>query len=312
MSWNFRQTKLLLSIGANPNHLFNDEGGISAFHIVVGVGNLQLIKLFLESEANVNLKCNKLGWTPMHVCAYWNRPDALELLLQQKGADPFKLCNSQRTVLETAISNRSQACVTVMEDYFRSCNQAQIIKRCKPNSNKGSFDSLATAESILNLTSASDFSDISLLNTKNPEDFSQVITSTFNELDMTGQQQREEEAAIVVEPIQDRTITISSTSSTDKTDCIPVPKQRRSRRPTEDAMATAACAHGQQQKRFQSPPNLPAFYSDLLASKERSEKKSAETQTTSKCVVVKKRDLIKAESPETQPNQARDEVCPIL
>ncbi len=293
-----------MSIGANPNHLFDDEGGISAFHIAVGVGNLQLIKLFLQSEANVNLKCNKLGWTPMHVCAYWNRPDALELLLQQKSADPFKLCNNQRTVLETAISNRSLACVSVMEDYFRSCNQAQIVKRCKPFSNKGSFDSLATADSILNSTSASEFSEISLLNTKNPEDFSHVITSTFNEMDFTSQQ-----PAIIPLPILDKTITISS--SYDRTDCIPVPKQRKSRKPVEEE-PTKDLNDLNQQKRFHSPPNLPAFYSNLLINKEKIETKSTETQTTNKCVLIKKSELIKSKSPQSKSTESVDEVNIIL
>lgn len=54
---------------------------------------MQLTKLFLNSEANVNLRCNNLGWTPMHVCAYWNKADSLELLLNQKNANPFKKCN---------------------------------------------------------------------------------------------------------------------------------------------------------------------------------------------------------------------------
>lgn len=90
---NFREIEFLLSIGANPNHLFDDEGGISPFHIAVGVGTIELTRLFLQSEADVNLKCSKLGWTPMHVCAYWDKADILELLLEQKSADPFILCN---------------------------------------------------------------------------------------------------------------------------------------------------------------------------------------------------------------------------
>ena len=83
----------MLSIGANPNYLFEDEGGISPFHIAVGAGTLDLTRLFLRSEANVNLKCTNLGWTPMHVCAYWDKSEILELLLEQKNADPFILCN---------------------------------------------------------------------------------------------------------------------------------------------------------------------------------------------------------------------------
>lgn len=115
----------LLTMGANPNHLFNDDGGISPFHIIVGFEDLDLIKLFLENNADVNLSCNNLGWTPMHVCAYWDKPDALKLLLEQNQADPFKQCNNQKTVLETAIQNNSKSCIAVIEEYFRNRNNGQ-------------------------------------------------------------------------------------------------------------------------------------------------------------------------------------------
>lgn len=57
----------------------------------------------------------------------------------------------------------------------------------------------------------------------------------------------------------------------------------------------------QQKSRFQSPPNLPAFYTEALQSK--TSCKSIETQTTSKCVVMKKSDLCKAKSPEIELNK---------
>ncbi len=83
-----------MKAGANPNRLFDEEGGISAFHIAVGIGNVEFTKAFLSNNADVNLKCNDdLGWTPLHVCAYWNKYDSLKLLLAHQAADPFKLSN---------------------------------------------------------------------------------------------------------------------------------------------------------------------------------------------------------------------------
>ena len=54
-----REASFLLNIGANPNRLFEEHGGISAFHIAVGLENdLKFTKLFVNHQALVNLKYN--------------------------------------------------------------------------------------------------------------------------------------------------------------------------------------------------------------------------------------------------------------
>lgn len=287
----FKEAKLLLNIGANPNCLFDQEGGISPFHIAVGVGNLQLTKLFLKSEANVNLRCSNLGWTPMHVCAYWNKPDSLELLLNQKNADPFRKCNNNKTVLETAISNNSNDAITVLENYYHTRKK----HRETPIDNRTiNLDKAASAESLL---SVSDISEISVFNQQNPDDFSFIVTSTFNENDDSNTAKLENQHDYVNMNIQlDKTIVVSPKKPPrtyeDSADCYP--SKRASRKDNNSNSA-------QNKNRFQSPPNHPPFYSELLLKQQqpKSETKSIETQTTSNCVVIKKRDLFKEAEEET-------------
>ena len=52
-----REVKFLLGIGANPNRIFNNCGGISPFHIAVGLeDDLKFAQLFLSYNADVNLR----------------------------------------------------------------------------------------------------------------------------------------------------------------------------------------------------------------------------------------------------------------
>lgn len=48
----------LLGIGANPNRLMDEHGGVSPFHLAVGLesDNLKYTQLFLKSNANVNIR----------------------------------------------------------------------------------------------------------------------------------------------------------------------------------------------------------------------------------------------------------------
>lgn len=124
--------------------------------------------------------------------------------------------------------------------------------------------------------------------------------------------------------IQNKTIVISTDNDKDEQDCWPVsvPASRKSRKPApvvdnDDEIIVVPRTPSPQVKtinkvgggsvgsksRFQSPPNLPPFYSQAL---KKSQKKSTETQTTSPCIVVQKknvvrrRDLVKSKSPEPQ------------
>lgn len=121
--------------------------------------------------------------------------------------------------------------------------------------------------------------------------------------------------------IQNKTIVISTDGNEDERDCWPVsvPAPRKSRKPApavdDDEIIVVPRTPSPQVKanrvggsvgsksRFQSPPNLPPFYSQAL---KKSQKKSTETQTTSPCIIVKKkdvvrrRDLVKSKSPEPE------------
>lgn len=54
---NINIAKILLNNGANPNH--KNDNGYSCFHYACSTHNLDLIKLMVQKDADVNLKSNK-------------------------------------------------------------------------------------------------------------------------------------------------------------------------------------------------------------------------------------------------------------
>lgn len=184
----------------------------------------------------------------------------------------------------------------------------------------------STVDSVLD--SSGTISDISLLiRNDNGNDISSLITSTFNdesrfsayipELDEPAKRTtpyKKSPPKIAQREIQNQTIVIST--GKDEQDCwpVPVPAPRKSRKPTPEVdeiiVAPSTPPRSKETKlassgsksRFQSPPNLPPFYSQAL----KSQKKSIETQTTSPCIIVKKkdvvrrRDVVKSKSPEPE------------
>lgn len=54
---------ILLVNGADPN--IPCKGNIYPIHVVVGKGNLHLLRILLENKANTDVQ-DELGWTPLH------------------------------------------------------------------------------------------------------------------------------------------------------------------------------------------------------------------------------------------------------
>ncbi|CAF0740772.1 unnamed protein product [Brachionus calyciflorus] len=160
----YKETLFLLSIGADPNRLFKEHNGISSFHIAVGLENdLKFTRLFIKNNANVNIKSSKDNWTPLHVCAYWNKFDSLQLLILNQ-ADPFILSKDGKSALDIAIEHKSEECIKILTDYIKKLNEKGL------KSNRTMYEnriSLSSDESILSI-------DVE-------HSYSNIKTSTFDE-----------------------------------------------------------------------------------------------------------------------------------
>jgi ankyrin repeat protein len=83
--------RYLLSRGADPNYTGFREG--SPLTLVSYDGNLELISLYLDAGADVNLAMPEGGETPLHMAAVRGRTEAVKLLLRA-GADPNRRAKS--------------------------------------------------------------------------------------------------------------------------------------------------------------------------------------------------------------------------
>ena len=83
---NIEQVSSLLKHKADPN-IVNDEG-ISPLHIAVLKGNVQIVKLLLENNANPNLQSERLKQTPLHFAYQQSSADEIiNLLLQYQASN---------------------------------------------------------------------------------------------------------------------------------------------------------------------------------------------------------------------------------
>jgi len=75
--------ELLISHGANIN--LKDWRGIAPLHEVVmgtAAGKLKTMKVLIDNGANVNIRAGD-QWTPLHMAAFDNYPELVELLLKR-------------------------------------------------------------------------------------------------------------------------------------------------------------------------------------------------------------------------------------
>lgn len=69
------------------NVIYNSEIGLTVLHQAVLNNSLELVKLLLESKADINA-VDEENWTPLHAAAFMNYYDISEHLLR-KGANPL-------------------------------------------------------------------------------------------------------------------------------------------------------------------------------------------------------------------------------
>ena len=77
------------------------------------MGHLACVELLLESRADPNLLCSKMGPAPLHLACQERRPDIVERLLCAKADASLVLLG--RTALQVARERGSSACVQLLE-----------------------------------------------------------------------------------------------------------------------------------------------------------------------------------------------------
>lgn len=92
---NLREVRRLLREGANPNLLLKRKGGLSPFHLSVGLSGskaLEIVAVLLDGNAHPNNRAFD-GLTPLHIAAMWGHLQAVELLVNSD-AD-IELCDNE-------------------------------------------------------------------------------------------------------------------------------------------------------------------------------------------------------------------------
>ena len=108
---------MLLEFG--PDLTIVNEYGWSPLH--AGADNLEVTKLLVGKGANTNFP--KLDmWTPLHLATFWNKPDIVRFLLENRG-DPNLLTDDGKTGLHLAAGEQSVRMVTDMLKYGTKVNQ---------------------------------------------------------------------------------------------------------------------------------------------------------------------------------------------
>ena len=80
-----------------------EADGDGVLHSLLYGRSLHPVKALIEAGADVNLVGNQ-GFTPLHVAAWTDHPDAVECLLAA-GADPTLRCTAGATPLDIALKN---------------------------------------------------------------------------------------------------------------------------------------------------------------------------------------------------------------
>lgn len=95
-----------LASGANPN--VDMAHGDRAFHIASSKGDLEMVRLLINSKADLSAPCYpSTCYTPLHVAAYYGKPEVVEILLQAKADANARLAGWGDKPFEAAISAHS-------------------------------------------------------------------------------------------------------------------------------------------------------------------------------------------------------------
>jgi ankyrin repeat protein len=103
---NEETVKLLLDKGADVN-IRSKDGNLNnmALHAAIAGNYEQIVRNLIQHDADVNAKCEgkwRMGFTPLHVAAYFGREAILQVLLENS-ADSNRLTDNQESPYDLAI-----------------------------------------------------------------------------------------------------------------------------------------------------------------------------------------------------------------
>jgi ankyrin repeat protein len=114
---NEETVKLLLEYNADINTRSTD-GNLNnmAIHAAIAGNHEHIVKLLIEHGANLSVKCEgkwRLGFTPLHVAAYFGRESIIRMLLKA-GADKMARTDNGETPVDIAITREHQESATLL------------------------------------------------------------------------------------------------------------------------------------------------------------------------------------------------------
>jgi len=113
--------QMMLEQGYNPNAMETEFG--PPLSLAVQKGYLDVVKLLVNNNADVNIECNA-GFRPIHMACRWNRKEILEYLID-KGADILAVQpNTRDTVVHMAAKHSDTA---ILEIIFRHKESDKLV-----------------------------------------------------------------------------------------------------------------------------------------------------------------------------------------
>jgi ankyrin repeat protein len=92
-----------------------NDAGWRLVHVAAHVGDTNLMKLLIQSHADMNVRDNEEQWTPMMIATMNSKVEIVRLLINN-GADPYAVDSTGKTALDLARQYR----VGGVEDYLTS------------------------------------------------------------------------------------------------------------------------------------------------------------------------------------------------
>jgi len=112
---NISGIRYLIIQGVNINIL--DEERTSPLHIACKESSIQTIEEIIFQGSMINIP-DLVGWTPLHMACYYNRPDAV-LLLLKSGANYNTHNRDKLSARDLAIKYKNYKCVKVLDNFIK-------------------------------------------------------------------------------------------------------------------------------------------------------------------------------------------------
>lgn len=115
---NEETVKLLLNYDADVN-IRSIDGNLNnmAIHAAIAGNHERIVKLLIEHGADINIKCGgkwRLGFTPLHVAAYFGREPIISMLLEA-GADKVAKTDNGETPFNIAMTRGHLESATLLQ-----------------------------------------------------------------------------------------------------------------------------------------------------------------------------------------------------